>query len=194
MLILKHLVSGSEMSYGRWIFCVWSHGRKWGGGRCVWLKTFSAHEIERRPRGASRGKSDRRTAAPTFVATCHGLIGHSCQPCWLDEIFRLALLPPHLSLVMHQGEQPWPGWNGALQQMWERACPAKRRAGGARFAHHPKAHAMHLAAITPPSPTAHVTQVTTPSRFLTSLTHWRPAKTRHRDYQEAPAMFRASTT
>ena len=54
MLILKHLVSGSEMSYGRWIFCLYLLRRKWGGARCVWLKTFSAHEIERRPRGASR--------------------------------------------------------------------------------------------------------------------------------------------
>jgi len=36
----------------------------------AWLGFFIGLEIERRPRGASRGKSDRRTAAPTFVATC----------------------------------------------------------------------------------------------------------------------------
>jgi len=35
----------------------------------------------------------------------------------LDEIFRLALLPPHLSSALRQGEQQWPDWNGALQQM-----------------------------------------------------------------------------
>jgi len=35
----------------------------------AWLAGLGAFEIERRPRGASRGKSDRRTAAPTFVAT-----------------------------------------------------------------------------------------------------------------------------
>jgi len=34
----------------------------------VWRERFGACEIERRPRGASRGKSDRRTAAPTFVS------------------------------------------------------------------------------------------------------------------------------
>jgi len=98
-----------------------------GASRSACLGIFSVLEIERRPRGASRGKP-----APTFVATCHGLLGHSCQPCWHDPIFRLARPAPHLSSVMRQGGQPWPDWNGALQQMWERACPAKRRAGGAR--------------------------------------------------------------
>ena len=39
-----------------------------------------------------------------------------------------------------------------------------------------------------------LTHVIAPSRFLTSLTYWQPSKSRHRDYQEAPAMFRASTT
>ena len=33
--------------------------------------------------------------------------------------------------------------HGTLQQMWERACPAKRRAGGARFAHHRTTQTMH---------------------------------------------------
>jgi len=44
-------------------------------------------------------------------------MGHSCQPYWHDAVSRLALLSPHLSSVMHQGEQPWPDWNGTLQQM-----------------------------------------------------------------------------
>lgn len=39
-----------------------------------------------------------------------------------------------------------------------------------------------------------LTHVIAPSRFLTSLAYWRPAKIRHRDYQEASVMFRASTT
>ena len=47
-----------------------------GASLSACLGIFRALEIERRPRGASRGKP-----APTFVATCHGLIGHSCQPC-----------------------------------------------------------------------------------------------------------------
>jgi len=58
-------------------------------------------------------------------------------------MFRLALPPPRLSSAMRQGGQPWPDWNGTLQQMWERACPAKRRAGGARSAHHRTTQAMH---------------------------------------------------
>ncbi|WP_416467431.1 hypothetical protein, partial [Pseudomonas sp. LFS044] len=49
------------------------------------------------------------------------------------------------SSVMRQGGQPWPDWNGTLQQMWERACPAKRRAGGARFAPRPKSQDNHFA-------------------------------------------------
>ncbi|CAB5637828.1 Uncharacterised protein [Pseudomonas putida] len=39
----------------------------WHKGAC--REICGAWEIERRPRAASRGKSDRRTAAPTFVAT-----------------------------------------------------------------------------------------------------------------------------
>ncbi len=91
------------------------------------LDSFCASEIERRPRGASRDKP-----APTFVATWPCLLGHGYQPCWSDSISRLALPPPHQSQDMHQGRQPWPDRFGTLQQMWERACPAKRRAGGAR--------------------------------------------------------------
>jgi len=105
------------LNQGRWachgIFSAFAIERRpRGASRSACLGIFSALEIERRPRGASRGKP-----APTFVATCHGLIGHSCQPWWLDEIFRLALPAPHLSSAMRQGEQPWPDWNGTLQQM-----------------------------------------------------------------------------
>ncbi|UPK84024.1 hypothetical protein E5221_03010 [Pseudomonas sp. A2] len=39
-----------------------------------------------------------------------------------------------------------------------------------------------------------LTHVIAPSRFLASLNCRRPSIGRHRDYQEAPAMFRASTT
>ena len=38
-----------------------------------------------------------------------------------------------------------------LQRMWERACPAKRRVGGARSAQHCKNQGKHLVAITRPS-------------------------------------------
>ncbi|MCM8912650.1 hypothetical protein LJD21_10690, partial [Pseudomonas inefficax] len=39
--------------------------------------------------------------------------------------------------------QPWPDRFGTLQQMWERACPAKRRAGGARSHKRSKCNGKH---------------------------------------------------
>ena len=67
--------------------------------------------------GARAARRIAAKAAPTFVATCHGLTGHSCQPCWHDTMFPLALPAPQPSSAMRQSGQPWPDWNGALQQM-----------------------------------------------------------------------------
>ncbi len=47
-----------------------------------------------------------------------------------------------------QGWQPWPDRFGTLQQMWERACPAMRRAGGARSYRRCKNNGRHLVVFT----------------------------------------------
>ncbi|MGE8464296.1 MAG: hypothetical protein ACN6P0_24875, partial [Pseudomonas capeferrum] len=52
---------------------VQGHLRSWGS-QVAWLWIFSAWEIERRPRGASR-----RKAAPTFV-DCPQEVGQKIQP------------------------------------------------------------------------------------------------------------------
>jgi len=39
------------------------------------------------------------------------------QPTWHAAILWLALPAHHLPSAMLQGGQPWPAWNGALQQM-----------------------------------------------------------------------------
>jgi len=89
--------------------------------------SFSACEIERRPRGASR-----RKAAPTFVATCQ-----TCQVM----VARLAgvTIPPgwrgcRTTCLKSCAKGDSHGLTGMakLQQMWERPCVAKRRAGGDR--------------------------------------------------------------
>ncbi len=65
----------------------------------------------------------------------------------------------HSSSAIHQGCNP-PG-TGIIgpKQMWERACPAKRRAGGARSHRRQKSIVRHLEAILQP-PDGHLPAIT----------------------------------
>ncbi len=86
------------------------------------------------------------TGMATFVATCRtcqamvaslgGLTGFLSWHCC-----RITCLKP-----CTQADNASPTGMATLQQMWERACPAKRRAGGARFAPPLKTQADHLPA------------------------------------------------
>ncbi|SPO57109.1 protein of unknown function [Pseudomonas sp. JV551A1] len=83
------------------------------------LAIGSACEIERRLRGASRDKSDRRTAAPTFVATCR-----TCQ-AMVASLVALARFPGwryrRLTGLKHSTKtsNASPTGMATLQQMWE---------------------------------------------------------------------------
>jgi len=93
----------------------------------AWLGFFIGLEIERRPRGASRGKP-----APTFVATRRSSQAMVVRlGAWLKTGGAPAAPTKKSRRANKAGNYGLSG-HGTLQQMWERACPAKRRAGGAR--------------------------------------------------------------
>ncbi len=117
----------------------WDFG--WDAG--VWIEGDVAYEIERRPRGASRGKP-----APTFVATWPCLQGHGRQPWRMTKDMWGGSRSNGETSSGQQSGQPWPDRFGTLQQMWERACPAKRRAGGARSPRRHHSQGRHMAALT----------------------------------------------
>ena len=118
----------------------WDFGWDARGG---WIESGGAYEIERRPRGASRGKP-----APTFVATCQTcqamvarFVGLTMSPRWRG------CHPTCLHSCTKADNHGLAGM-ATLQQMWERACPAKRRAGGARSPRRHHSQGRHMAALT----------------------------------------------
>ena len=113
---------------------------------------FGACQIERRPRGASRDKP-----APTFVSGQSFLCKVGCSLVeWLE--MGEEQLRPSISNETNKADRGEFTEVTGPKQMWERACPAKRRAGGARSDKRQRCCDRHLVALAHPPPSNQLTR------------------------------------
>ncbi len=101
-------------------------------------------------RSSDRAPPARRFAsrlAPTFVATCHGLLDLGCQPLVLGDASRGDGWVPRETASYKPGGQPWPVRHRYVATNVGASLLAMRRAGGARSQERYKNQDRHLAAL-----------------------------------------------